>query len=72
MDRFYRLFHDFWEAFGTHFRVILSYFWLTFLIFVLNSVPEVSKVDSESGKVNFLSLFDPEKDENNLGILDVS
>ena len=61
-----------WEAFGTHVGVILSYFWLTFPFSLLNSVPAVEKVDPESGKVDLFSLGDPENDENNLGILDVS
>ena len=51
-----------------HFEVLLA----SFSDFFLNSVPEVEKVNSETGKVDFLSLGDPENNENNLGILGVS
>ncbi len=47
------IFHYFWEAFGIHFGVILSYFSLTFADVFLNSVLAVEKVDPERGKSTF-------------------
>ena len=51
-----------------HLEILLD----SFSGFFLNSVPEVEKVNSETGKVDFLSRGDPENNENNLGILGVS